>query len=1513
MPQGQTLLDEVAGQGGATLLDEVAGPEPAPQPSFLQSLAGVPEAAVRGAELGLGTALTATDRMLTAGAQKLGLDLPNAPGESTLAGLGGALTKFATEQHPEPQGVMQTFASGVGQVAIPLVNPETAIPYFGALSAGSIQSTYDQTLAKTKDPTKAWEAALLSVPVEAAQFYGPLKAVGKAGAPAGWAKAVAEVFSKLSPKAQGVAVKLIEGAANGAIGAGAASVGRDAIASELGGEDIKVLDAAANAAKAAGYGAAIVGLLGGAHALAEGAPASGERPASVRQPSGERPAEAAPAEPQPGAPEEFRYEGDQVPEAVPGTPEPARERSPEEIQGALDAARAESEIPAGMEAVPRILRVPGATEPRAERPAPRFIQPPREAIQRAAADPDLKAAAVEFEKASQRRKLDLREQLQDNLHEFLTPEDIKDIADWTPGQAPGATEPVQPTISGPGTEPLAKSGETSQGLPSLPAEAKRLPHTETPEFKAWFGESKVTDEDGKPLVVYHGTNRDFTRFERAPSKTGNVTAGLGYFFSPSGGEASRYASDFGTKEGGAVLPTFLSIRNPYPMSYSEWNEIAMRPFKAAAEPAVGMKTAMAPERMERIRKADEAAKQYVSELRAKLISEGYDGIQIHNGAMREYVAFYPEQIKSAIGNSGRFDPTSPDLRDRPAPPPQEPAAAPSEAKAPEPPAAAPSEPAKAQAAGPEPELATSIKDAQLEADRVRYGLPPVVKEAAREFGPEWESVGRKMEEDPSIVSRVMADEHVPGLEKHERQIVAMREKIAAENEWERIKQAQDDAATAKDPAREAELRPLAAAATDRLDAAIGAAQREISASGRGLSFVRLMARHDFSLAALERQERISSGGKPLTDVQRSEIRALHDELAKLESDFEAFRARREQALSERAKRTIEASPEKKARVLSFLDAEADAARARLKSKLHRAGGGFPIDPEMVLDLAKIAASHIAHGIDAGVQLVKDFGEDIRPHLQEILAKAATLKDKSNRREAALNARPKRMQRTLEKLEAKEASGQVGPEPKPERVPLNPEEQKIQAQIERVRTRIRQRFLANEAARRSPIEKVQDTLVKWRRGFVLSSPTVFAKLTSAALERMGTTATEEAVGKVLGKGMSRLAERAPREGGASVRIEAEALAEGFTKGMADSWQTLKTGKSDLDAAFGKEGGLPPEAIDFLGTIHSALKAPAKRNEFTRAFAKRAEHAIRNGLDTTDPTVQQRIALDAYKDANRSIFLQDNRVVDAYKRGIAALEAPNKETGKPNPYGKAGATVAKVLLPIVKVPTNIVAETFQYALGAPVGGVEAINAYRRGIETLSPVEADAIMRHLKKGSIGAALMLLGYFRADQIGGYYTGKRDEKDVKPGGLRLFGWNVPAMLVHNPALETLQIGATVRRVADSKLRKSDAEEQGIGAGTVAAALGLIEEVPFVREAYEMADLKDPASRGRVVGQTVGSLVVPGAVSWIARQIDEDEKGETVRRDPKTINDYIKAGIPGLRQSIPEKSTPRPRRSLSLR
>jgi hypothetical protein len=53
--------------------------------------------------------------------------------------------------------------------------------------------------------------------------------------------------------------------------------------------------------------------------------------------------------------------------------------------------------------------------------------------------------------------------------------------------------------------------------------------TNTPQFKKWFGDSKVVDENGQPKVVYHGTDKnDFDIFDPASWFTENTTEASAY-------------------------------------------------------------------------------------------------------------------------------------------------------------------------------------------------------------------------------------------------------------------------------------------------------------------------------------------------------------------------------------------------------------------------------------------------------------------------------------------------------------------------------------------------------------------------------------------------------------------------------------------------------------------------------------------------------------------------------------------------------------------------------------------------------------------------------------------------------------------------------------------------------------------------------------------------------------------------------------------------------------------------
>src|SRR5690606_27571521 len=76
--------------------------------------------------------------------------------------------------------------------------------------------------------------------------------------------------------------------------------------------------------------------------------------------------------------------------------------------------------------------------------------------------------------------------------------------------------------------------------------------TDTEAFRRWFGDSKVVDAQGRPLVVYHGSPESFTEFA--------FTDDLGFHFGTE--NAARTALSYFNSESGEVRPFYLSIKNP---------------------------------------------------------------------------------------------------------------------------------------------------------------------------------------------------------------------------------------------------------------------------------------------------------------------------------------------------------------------------------------------------------------------------------------------------------------------------------------------------------------------------------------------------------------------------------------------------------------------------------------------------------------------------------------------------------------------------------------------------------------------------------------------------------------------------------------------------------------------------------------------------------------------------------------------------------------------------------------
>jgi hypothetical protein len=180
---------------------------------------------------------------------------------------------------------------------------------------------------------------------------------------------------------------------------------------------------------------------------------------------------------------------------------------------------------------------------------------------------------------------------------------------------------------------------------SKKAKYARAGNIDTPAFKKWFGDSKVVDADGKPLVVYHGTKgKDFSVFK--PSNAEAYGDGI-YFASNQEMPKGEFGAD------GRVIEAYVKIDNPSDGFAPDGIEqmIAWRNFKKTNPEFFG--------------DAFEAFDNY-SDFRAATIREaGYDGIIAENDEYGlEIVAFRPEQIKSATDNNGAFDSSNPDIRFR---------------------------------------------------------------------------------------------------------------------------------------------------------------------------------------------------------------------------------------------------------------------------------------------------------------------------------------------------------------------------------------------------------------------------------------------------------------------------------------------------------------------------------------------------------------------------------------------------------------------------------------------------------------------------------------------------------------------------------------------------------------------------------------------------------------------------------------------------------------------------------
>ncbi len=157
-----------------------------------------------------------------------------------------------------------------------------------------------------------------------------------------------------------------------------------------------------------------------------------------------------------------------------------------------------------------------------------------------------------------------------------------------------------------------KNENNRYSLPTTDSEGNTL----TPEQQEFFKDSKVRDEQGRLLKVYHGTKNEFNTFDKMKARS--AFYGKGFYFTTN----KKFADSYGR-----TIKAHLNIKNPFVIDYNDFINIELN-------------------------KRYGLDKQEINNILSNLGLEsfleekGFDGVKVTNARSGiEFVAFSPSQIK----------------------------------------------------------------------------------------------------------------------------------------------------------------------------------------------------------------------------------------------------------------------------------------------------------------------------------------------------------------------------------------------------------------------------------------------------------------------------------------------------------------------------------------------------------------------------------------------------------------------------------------------------------------------------------------------------------------------------------------------------------------------------------------------------------------------------------------------------------------------------------------------------
>jgi hypothetical protein len=510
---------------------------------------------------------------------------------------------------------------------------------------------------------------------------------------------------------------------------------------------------------------------------------------------------------------------------------------------------------------------------------------------------------------------------------------------------------------------------------------------------------------------------------------------------------------------------------------------------------------------------------------------------------------------------------------------------------------------------------------------------------------------------------------------------------------------------------------------------------------------------------------------------------------------------------------------------------------------------------------------------------------------------------------------------------------------------NPDTEDLRARLNEEKRKLDNFIASKEELNKSVPKKIMDMAHSFQMFNIFTSPMVYPKLAAAVVGGHALSLSQAAMVSLMKTvpAFRRFAEQSERHG-AGLTVEGlKARARGLAAAPKAAMETLIHGHSALEGANGDLSKMSEAYIGHMGSLSDAMQHerladklqesaktifsyPGRTHGMVKVFLSNPEvyHSYSDrsmqlagqlkarGMDEAQvhefmnrESTQASLTSKAMADAMESKMQGKNKWNEKLTNFIGDLDRSNNLAA--NTVGFA----LKSLVPVVRVGPNIIKQGTSL-LGGGVKALAARGSVAAGKQEMTPEIRDYIIKNMAQQGVGIGLLMLGGVLKNYLGGVQGVTDNERkrqkgqSIKPDEASAGNAEIGKWAFHGAPASMLQIGADAAKVFERDPHSGHnwltSFLTSLGPSTAAWAF---HTMPETEQAFHMYDTythgrnygRSGNPMGEVLGSQIRGMIEPQALQQYAAYEDPYKPF----RKPKNIKQDLELGIPGLRETVPER------------